>query len=75
MRTELTQRVPRKAQALTPEGARRLKRLARRARESDAELRAAMAEERSAGVSLRDIAEATGFTPEGVAKIVRRAQP
>lgn len=74
MRTELTQRVPRKAEPLPPDRRRRLERLARKALDSDADLRAAIIEEREAGVSLRDIADATGFTPEGVSKIVKRAQ-
>lgn len=74
MRTKLTHRVPRKAEPLQPESRKRLQRLAQRASAADAELRLAIVEVREAGVSFRDIADATGFTPEGVSKIVRREQ-
>lgn len=73
MSTELTKRMPKMSAPLPDDRRRRLERLALRARTAQAELRHAIAEERGEGVSLRAIAEATGFTPEGVAKIAARS--
>lgn len=74
MATELTPPVPRLSARLSPEGRRRLERLARKASEAEAERNRAIVEEHAAGVSLRAIAEAVGLSHMGVSKIVRRSE-
>lgn len=74
MSTELTPPVPRLSSPLSPEGRRRLERLARKARDATTERDQAIVEEHAAGASLRAIAEATGLSHMGVSKIVRRAE-